>query len=63
MELITGNVMDHTVRVMDASLTAPVCVWSAPVEGTRPPRTACLSVDDGTIFCRQVMCIRTENTE
>ena len=39
MELITDNVMDHTVRVMDASLTAPV--WSVPVEGIQPPRAVC----------------------
>jgi len=57
MELITGNVMDHTVRVMDAGLTAPV--WSVTVEGTQLPANRRWRA----IACRQVLCDRTQNTE
>jgi len=49
--------MDHTVRVMDAGLTAPV--WSVTVEGTQLPANRRWRA----IACRQVLCDRTQNTE
>ena len=61
MELITGNVMDHTVRVMDASLTAPV--WSVTVEGTQPPRTECGGRWSADRYCATERRIQNEGNE